>query len=217
LWVIEDACQAHGARYKGRRTGGLGHIAAYSYYFSKNLGAYGEAGAVTTNDDELASKVRLLRDHGSPRRYYHELVGANGRLDEIQAAVLRAKLPYLDDWNAQRRAAAAHYDELLASVEQVSTPQTSSYAEHVFHLYVVRVPQRDALKEFLHQRGIGTGIHYPVPCHQQPAFGSPNGGPVSLPVTEELAGEILSLPMYPELMAEQREYVVEAIQEFFAG
>jgi dTDP-4-amino-4,6-dideoxygalactose transaminase len=216
LWVVEDACQAHGARYKGRRTGGLGHIAAYSFYFSKNLGAYGEGGMVTTNDDELAQKVRMLRDHGSPQRYHHELVGLNGRLDEIQAAVLRAKLLYLETWNDQRRANAAHYTELLSDVEGVILPYVAGYAEHVFHLYVVRVPRRDELRSYLQEHGVGVGIHYPVPCHLQPAFQSLGYSQGDLPVTEQVAGEVISLPMYAELTAEQRAYVVNAIREFYS-
>ncbi len=216
LYVIEDACQAHGARYKGRYTGGLGHMAAYSFYFSKNLGAYGEGGMVTTNDDELARRVRLLRDHGSPKRYYHDMVGLNGRLDEIQAAVLRAKLPHLSDWNAQRRSNAAHYTELLSALPQVQTPYVPDYAEPVFHLYVVRLPERDALLAYLKEQGIGAGIHYPIPCHLQPAFAELGYKPGDLPVTEQVTGEIISLPMYAELTAEQREYVVAAIQRFYA-
>ena len=215
LSVIEDACQAHGARYKGQRTGGLGHIAAYSFYFSKNLGAYGEAGMVTTNDDELAQKVRLLRDHGSPRRYHHEMIGMNARLDEIQAAVLRAKLPHLEAWNSQRRENAAHYTELLSDLEQVVPPFVADYAEHVFHLYVLRVPERDRLATSLHDRGIGAGIHYPVPCHLQPALKYLGCRPGDLPVTESLAGEVISLPIYPELTAEQRAYVADAIRDFY--
>jgi dTDP-4-amino-4,6-dideoxygalactose transaminase len=215
LWVIEDACQAHGARYKGRRTGGLGHMAAYSFYFSKNLGAYGEAGMVTTNDGALADCVRMLRDHGSPQRYHHDLIGMNARLDEIQAAVLRAKLPHLDGWNAQRRANAAHYSQLLAGVENVIAPQAASWAEHVYHLYVVMVPRRDELLAHLKERGIGAGIHYPIPCHLQPAFQHLGYQMGDLPVTEQIAGEILSLPIYPELTAEQRVYVVDAIGEFY--
>jgi dTDP-4-amino-4,6-dideoxygalactose transaminase len=215
LCVIEDACQAHGARYKGRRTGGLGHMAAYSFYFSKNLGAYGEGGLVTTNDDVLARKVHMLRDHGSPERYHHEMVGLNGRLDEIQAAVLRAKLPHLANWNAKRRAHVARYADLLADIEGVITPDIAPYAEHVFHLYVVRVAQRDELRACLRERDIGAGIHYPVPCHLQPAFGQLGYKKGDLPVTEKVVGEILSLPMYAELTEEQQVYVVGAIREFY--
>jgi dTDP-4-amino-4,6-dideoxygalactose transaminase len=216
LKVIEDACQAHGARYKGHRTGGLGHLAAYSFYFSKNLGAYGEAGMVTTNDGALADCVRMLRDHGSSQRYHHELVGMNARLDEIQAAVLRAKLPHLDGWNEQRRANAAHYSQLLAGVEDVIAPQAAGWAEHVYHLYVVMAPRRDELLAHLKEQGIGAGIHYPIPCHLQPAFQHLGYRMGDLPVTEQIAGEILSLPMYPELTAEQRIYVVDAITSFLA-
>lgn len=217
LWVIEDACQAHGARYKGRMTGGLGHIAAYSFYYSKNLGAYGEAGMVTTNDNELANKVRLLRDHGSPVRYHHDWVGLNGRLDEIQAAVLRVKLPHLEGWNEQRRAHAAHYQELLADLEGVVVPETADYADHVYYLYVVRAPIRDRLKDFLHDQGVGAGIHFPIPCHLQPAFQDLGYAQGTLPVTEQITGEILSLPMYPELTAEQRVYVVNAMKAFYGS
>jgi len=215
LWVIEDACQAHGARYKGRRTGGVGHMAAYSFYFSKNLGAYGEGGMVTTNDDELAHKVQMLRDHGSSKRYHHELVGVNGRLDEIQAAVLRAKLPHLESWNQQRRAHAAHYAELLSGLEGVILPQVTGYAEHVYHLYVARVPRRDELKQYLwEEHEIGTGIHYPVPCHLQPAFQFSGYQKGDLPVTEKVVDEIISLPMYAELTSEQRIYVADAVKKF---
>ena len=213
LWVIEDACQAHGARYKGRRTGGLGHVAAFSFYFSKNLGAYGEAGMITTNDDGLAQKMRMLRDHGSSQRYHHELIGLNGRLDEIQAAVLRAKLAHLESWNEQRRANAAHYAELLSDLE-VIVPEVADYAEHVFHLYAVRVPRRDELKQYLQERGVGTGIHYPIPCHLQPAFRSLGYRQGDLPTTEQVADEILSLPMYAELTAKQCVYVVNTIRRF---
>ena len=217
LKVVEDACQAHGARYRGRRTGGLGHIAAYSFYFSKNLGAYGEAGMVTTSDTQLADRVRILRDHGSPERYHHEMVGMNARLDEIQAAVLRAKLPYLEAWNSQRRANAAHYTDLLSCVSEVVVPQVAAYAEHVFHLYVVQAPRRDDLVSYMKKRGIGAGIHYPVPCHLQPAFRDLGYQQGDLPVTERLAGRIVSLPMYPELTAAQQACVVAAIGEFFTG
>ncbi len=215
LYVIEDACQAHGARYKGNRTGGLGHLAAYSFYFSKNLGAYGEGGMVTTNDAELAQRVRLLRDHGSPKRYHHEMIGMNGRLDEIQAAVLRAKLPYLEEWNAQRRVNAAHYTELLAALPQVQTPSVPDDVEPVFHLYVARVPERDALLVYLKEQGVGAGIHYPIPCHLQPAFAELGYKKGDLPVTEQVVDEIISLPMYAELTVEQREYVVTTIKSFY--
>jgi dTDP-4-amino-4,6-dideoxygalactose transaminase len=215
LYVIEDACQAHGARYNGRRTGGLGHLAAYSFYFSKNLGAYGEGGMVTTDDDDLAHRVRIMRDHGSPERYYHQVVGLNARLDEIQAAVLRAKLPHLAEWNAKRRVHAARYADLLADIEGVIAPDVAPYAEHVFHLYVVRVAQRDQLQAYLRERNIGAGIHYPIPCHLQPAFQHLGYKSGDLPVTEQVVDEILSVPMYAELTEGQQIYVADAIREFY--
>lgn len=215
LWVIEDACQAHGARYKGRPVGGLGHLAAYSFYCSKNLGAYGECGMVTTNDAELAHRVRLLRDHGSPSRYRHELIGMNGRPDEIQAAVLRVKLPHLQRWNAQRRAHAERYGALLQAVPAVTPPYVAGYAEPVFHLYVVRAPQRDALVGYLHERGVGAGVHYPIPCHLQRGLAGLGYRPGDLPATEQAAREVLSLPMYAELAAEQQDYVVSCLHEFY--
>lgn len=215
LWVIEDACQAHGARYKGRPVGGLGHLAAYSFYCSKNLGAYGECGMVTTNDAELAHRVRLLRDHGSPSRYHHDLIGMNGRPDEIQAAVLRVKLPHLQRWNAQRRAHAERYGALLQAVPSVTPPFVAGYAEPVFHLYVVRAPQRDALVRYLQERGVGAGVHYPIPCHLQRGLAGLGYRPGDLPATEQAAQEVLSLPMYAELAAEQQDYVVGCLHEFY--
>jgi dTDP-4-amino-4,6-dideoxygalactose transaminase len=217
LWVIEDACQAHGARYRGRRAGSLGHIAAYSFYCSKNLGAYGEAGMLTTDDEELANRVRLMRDHGAPRRYHHELIGMNARLDEIQAAVLRAKLPYLEAWNRRRREHAAHYKALLIGVAGIVPPVAADYAEHVYHQYVVLASQRDELVEHLHQCGIGAGIHYPIPCHLQPALEHLGYDRGDLPVTEQIADRTLSLPMYAELSPQQQEYVVDTIRDFYAG
>jgi dTDP-4-amino-4,6-dideoxygalactose transaminase len=184
---------------------------------SKNLGAYGEAGMLTTNDRGLASKIRTMRDHGSPRRYHHEVIGLNARLDEIQAAVLRAKLPYLETWNLRRREHAAHYGELLAGIEGIVPPSAADYAEHVYHQYAVLVPRRDELAEYLRQQGIGVGIYHPVPCHLQPALRYLGYERGDLPVTERIADEILSLPMYPELTSEQRAYVVDTIREFYAG
>lgn len=215
LKVIEDACQAHGARYKGRPTGSLGDAAAFSFYVSKNLGAYGEGGMVTTNDEDIARRVRMLRDHGAYRRYTHEYIGVNGRLDEIQAAILRVKLPHLRDWNEARRRHAAHYTQLLADTPLV-TPVEASYSHHVYHLYVVRAPWRDELQAYLRQHDIATGIHYPVPCHLQRAchdFGYRQG---ELPVTERVVGEILSLPMYAELTAEDIQTIVEAVRDFYS-
>jgi dTDP-4-amino-4,6-dideoxygalactose transaminase len=215
LKVIEDACQAHGASYRGQRAGNLGDAAAFSFYFSKNLGAYGEAGFITCNDEQLARTMRMLRDHGSERRYYHDLVGSNWRLDEIQAAVLRVKLPHLDRWNAARRDHAARYTELLSDTP-VTTPVAAPDNQHVYHLYVIRAPERDALQAWLKERGIGTGIHYPVPIHLQNAYRGRDNGAGGLPVTERAAGEILSLPMYAELTNAQISYVVAAIKDFYA-
>jgi dTDP-4-amino-4,6-dideoxygalactose transaminase len=214
LKVIEDACQAHGATYKGRRAGGLGAAAAFSFYFSKNLGAYGEGGFITTDDDDLAHRVRMLRDHGSARRYYHDLVGMNGRLDELQAVVLRAKLPHLAAWNAQRRQHAARYTELLKDLPVV-TPVECPENRHVYHLYVIRAPQRDELQAYLKSQGIATGIHYPVPIHLQRALSDLGYRPGDLPVTERVAGEVLSLPMYAELTDEQSHFGCDSLRAFY--
>ena len=216
LKVIEDACQAHGAEYKERRAGGLADGAAFSFYFSKNLGAYGEGGFVTTSDDELARKVRMLRDHGSERRYYHDLVGMNARLDELQASVLRAKLPHLDEWNEQRRQHAARYNMLLRDTPVV-TPTECTENQHVYHLYVIRSPDRDALQAYLKSQGIATGVHYPVPLHLQQALRDLGYHPGDLPVTERVAGEILSLPMYAELTEREIEYITDSIRSFFTS
>lgn len=213
LAVIEDACQAHGASYKGRKAGSMGTLAAFSFYFSKNLGAYGEGGMVTTNDPALAHKVRMMRDHGSEKRYYHEMLGWNGRLDELQAAVLRAKLPHLDQWNSQRRQAASFYQQALAG-SGIVTPEEGPGNYHVYHLYVVRSAQREALRSRLIEQNIGTGIHYPVPIHLQKAFAETGLAQGSLPVTEKIVAEILSLPIYPELTLAQAGRVVEEILRY---
>lgn len=215
--VIEDACQAHGARLGARRMGSLGTLACFSFYFSKNLGAYGEGGAVTTNDSALAERVRLYRDHGSRVRYEHEVIGRNARMDEIQAAVLRIKLRHLDDWNERRRANAARLSQALAGTSvELPVPGGEGVYE-VFHLYVVRHPQRDALKAFLERRGIGTGIHYPKPIHLQQAYAQLGYGPGSFPITERLASTSLSLPMYAELTEEQIARIAAAVREFDAA
>jgi dTDP-4-amino-4,6-dideoxygalactose transaminase len=215
LMVVEDACQAHGADQNGKRAGSLGHIACFSFYFSKNLGAYGEGGFVTTNDDALAEKVRLLHNHGSARRYEHDMIGINGRLDEIQAAILRVKLPHLADWDAQRREHAQRYNDALAGLP-VLTPVECPGNTHVYHLYVIRAPHRDELQAWLRERGVATGIHYPIPNHLQNAVRGLGYREGDLPATETVCREILSLPMYPELTAEEIDYVVEAIKDFFA-
>ena len=215
LCVIEDACQAHGAEYRDARVGSLGDAAAFSFYYSKNLGAYGEGGMVVTKDREIATKVQLLRNHGAKDRYHHSVLGINSRLDEIQAAILRVKLPHLDSWNTMRRTCARHYDQQLAEIDQVVTPQEQPYAKHVYHLYVVRVPDRDGLQRWLKSHGVATGVHYPVPSHLQEAcsgYGYPAG---SLPVTEAMADQIVSLPMYPELTVDQISYVCQTIRDYF--
>jgi dTDP-4-amino-4,6-dideoxygalactose transaminase len=208
--LIEDACQAHGARYKGRRVGGLGIAAAFSFYPAKNLGAYGDAGAITTDDDDLAEHARLLRDLGQERKYVHVVQGWNERLDTIQAAVLRVKLAHLDRWNELRREHAATYGAVLAD-SGLRLPETALWAEHVFHLYVVRAARRDALREALKARGIATGMHYPLPLPDQPALESLGYGQAQFPVTAKWAREVLSLPMFPELERSEIERVAEAI------
>jgi dTDP-4-amino-4,6-dideoxygalactose transaminase len=213
LFVIEDACQAHGAEYKGRKAGSIGNLAAFSFYFSKNLGAYGEAGMVTTNSPELAQGVRMMRDHGSLKRYYHECLGWNGRLDELQAAALRIKLRHLDQWNELRRQNASVYHQALKNLDIV-LPSVAAGNRHVYHLYVIQTQNRDALRQYLNERGVGNGIHYPVPVHLQESFAQFSDGYGSLPVTEELVGQILSLPMYPELSREQVNQVSSEISMF---
>jgi len=214
--VIEDACQAHGATLDvGGSAGSAGRASAFSFYCSKNLGAYGEAGSITTNDDALAAELRSLREHGQSTRYYHPVVGYNARLDEIQAAILRIKLRRLPDWNRRRVEIARRYNAALAG-SGVIVPDIPEGGRHVFHLYVVRVPdgRRDALKTFLGERGIGTGVHYPVPIHMQEAAAFLGYRKGDLPVTERLAGEILSLPMFAELTDAQVDATAAAVAEF---
>jgi dTDP-4-amino-4,6-dideoxygalactose transaminase len=214
LAVVEDACQAHGARLGDRRIGSLGDLACYSFYFSKNLGAYGEGGAVTTNDPELADRVRVFRDHGSRVRYEHEVVGRNARMDEIQAAILNVKLPHLAEWNERRRAHAAQLSAALAGTSVVLPEPGGPEVYEVFHLYVVTHPRRDELKQQLLDRGINTGIHYPTPIHLQPAYASLGYATGDFPVSERLAREVLSMPMYAELSEEQIERIADAVREF---
>jgi len=216
LKVLEDACQAHGATYKGRRVGSFGEIAAFSFYPSKNLGAYGDGGAVVTNDADLAEKVRMLGNHGSLVKYEHPMEGVNSRLDAIQAAILSAKLKHLEDWNCQRRKHAQLYNELLSGIDGVVTPKELSGTEPVYHLYVIQVEKRDALRAGLQEQGIETGIHYPMPLHLQPAYERLGLKKGAFPVSEQAAGRILSLPMYPELTEEMIERVVKAIQRAIA-
>jgi dTDP-4-amino-4,6-dideoxygalactose transaminase len=215
--VVEDSCQAHGARYFSnkqgiwRKAGSIGRAAAFSFYPGKNLGACGEAGAVTTDDESVAVQVRILRDHGQEKKYYHRLEGYNGRLDAIQAGFLKVKLPHLDEWNQRRRAAAQRYDKHFATyVDVIREPLNVS---GVYHLYVISVPDRDRLREHLASLGIETGIHYPVPLHLQEAYRKLGYQRGDFPVAERLATRILSLPMFPHLQLEQQQRVVEAVLE----
>ena len=213
LLVIEDAAQAHGSLYKGKRVGALGHAGCFSFYPGKNLGAYGEGGAVVTNDEEVARRVRLLRDHGSSRKYHHEIIGYNFRLEGLQGAVLAVKLRHLDEWNTLRREHAARYRELLGE-SGLGLPREMPYARHIYHLYVVQSESRDALQNALTEAGIQTGIHYPIPVHLQPAYASLGHQAGDFPESERQAGRVLSLPMFPELTDDEMARVAEAVGEF---
>jgi dTDP-4-amino-4,6-dideoxygalactose transaminase len=221
LAVIEDSCQAHGASYFSRaknkwiRAGKMGLAAAFSFYPGKNLGAFGEAGAVITSEPSIAQTVKMLRDHGQIKKYMHDIEGYNGRLDSIQASVLNLKLKKLESWNQLRRSHASRYNEFLSSVTGVVTPSEPSWSQGVYHLYVIRVKHRNELQAFLSQNGIDTGLHYPVPLHLQKAYKNLGFKEGSFPVSEMLSKEILSLPMYPALTSEQQERVCEKIKEFF--
>lgn len=210
--VIEDSCQAHGAKYKGRSTGSLGHAACFSFYPSKNLGACGEGGAITTNDVELAKKVRMLRDHGSVKKYEHDFPAYNLRLEGVQGGVLAVKLPHLDGWNANRRALAKRYDELFAG-SSVITPKQMDYAKHVYHLYVVVVEDREGLRKALTEQGIENSLHYPIPLHLQKAYSYLGYKKGDFPVSEHVAASHVSLPMYAELPAEHVEFVAKTVRE----
>ncbi len=213
LRVIEDCAQAHGATYHGRRVGSMGAIACFSFYPTKNLGALGDAGAVVTDDPALAERVRLLREYGWAERYVSHIHGWNSRLDELQAAILRVKLRYLDDDNAARVRLAATYDRALAGC-CLDLPVTRPGAGHVYHLYVIRSDRRDDLQKFLKSRGVGALVHYPVPVHLQPAYAGRLPGSNHLPQTEQAARTVLSLPMYPELTETEQMAVIEAVQSF---
>jgi len=216
LYVIEDAAQAIGAEYKGRKVGTIGHFGCFSFFPTKNLGAYGDGGLVVTHDDELAERVRMLRVHGSKPKYYHRIVGTNSRLDALQAAILRAKLPYLEEWTSARQKIAARYDELLSDLPGIGRPHRASDRTHVFHQYTIRVHdgKRDVLQKFLKERGIGTQVYYPLPLHLQPCFRSLGYKEGDLPESERASREVLSLPMFPELAEEEQRYVAEAIRIF---
>jgi dTDP-4-amino-4,6-dideoxygalactose transaminase len=227
LSLIEDAAQAIGARWGEHSAGSMGVSAAFSFYPTKNLSAYGEAGLITTNDPEMAARMRRLRNHGSPRRYVHEELGWNSRLDAIQAAILRVKLQYIEGWNDARRARAATYDELFVTAGLTSTggqpensapirlPHTSEQAHHIFHQYVIRAYRRDELREFLTARKIGAEIYYPIPLHLQPCFVYLGYREGDLPEAERAAREVLALPMFPELTEEEQKWVVQSIADFY--
>ena len=225
LIVIEDACQAHGAQYfskkenRWRTAGSMGRAAAFSFYPGKNLGACGEAGAVTTNDEELAKRVRMLRDHGQTKKYYHEIEGYNGRLDAIQAGILHTKLKYLPEWTEGRRAAASRYRNLLQDLgeEQAKLPYEPDGTKSVYHLFVVRVENRDGLIKHLASAGIGSGIHYPIPLHLQNAYAALGYKSGDFPVAEKIAAEIVSLPMYPHLRGDQQSRIVSELTTFVSA
>ncbi len=215
LAIIEDAAQALGGYYKDKPLCTLGDLACISFFPSKNLGAFGDAGMVTTNDDELAEKVRMIANHGSRERYRHEMLGVNSRLDTIQAAVLRVKLKYLDEWNEQRRACARYYNRGLQDLEVV-TPYEADYARHIYHQYTLQVDDRDGLRKHLQTAGIPSAIHYPIPLHLQPAFREAYGyREGDFPISERSAARVISLPMHPDLTREEQDYIIEAIHRFF--
>ena len=213
LSVVEDACQAHGAEYKGKRAGTIGAAGCFSFYPGKNLGAYGEAGAVVTNDKTLADQIRVFRDHGQPKRYYHDVVGWNGRMDGFQGAVLEVKLKYLEKWNNRRRENAKRYHKYLSGIDGIILPEEADYARHVYHIYPIRVKNRDRVMEALAGKGINCNIHYPVPIHLQKAYEFLGHRLGDFPVAEKIASELLSLPMFPELTEEQIAYVADSLKE----
>jgi len=215
--LVEDCAQAHLSEYKGQKVGGLSEAASFSFYPGKNLGAYGEGGAVTTNNDELAEKFKMMRDHGSEKKYTHLIYGHNYRMEGIQGAVLGVKLKYLNKWTDGRRKVAAKYNELLKDVEQIVLPKEMEYAKHVYHLFVIKVKnnKRDELAQYLNNNGISTGLHYPIPLHLQPCFADLGYKKGDFPETEELAESCLSLPMFPELNDEQINFICKEIKTYF--
>jgi dTDP-4-amino-4,6-dideoxygalactose transaminase len=213
LFVVEDAAQAHGAEYKGRKAGTMGDAGSFSFYPGKNLGAFGEAGAVVTNDPELRKQIQMLRDHGQSRKYYHAMMGWNCRMDGIQAAVLSVKLRHLDEANSLRRKHALEYNRALTGIDEVLTPVEAKDARHVYHVYAVRVQERDAVLRNLQDKEVGCAVHYPVPIHLQDAGRNLGYTKGTFPIAENLADQFLSLPMFPELTAEQIEYVADCVSE----
>lgn len=216
LAVVEDAAQAHGAEYKGRRAGSIGDLGCFSFYPGKNLGAYGEGGAVTTDDPDLAAEVRLLRDWGATRRYHHERKGFNYRLEGVQGAILSVKMPHIEAWTEARRTAAARYDRLLGE-RGIAVPVVPDAHRSVYHVYAIRHRERDALQAALTERGIGSGIHYPIPVHLQGAFSELGHQVGDFPITEAISSETVSLPMFPEITPEQQDEVVDAVCRFVSS
>jgi len=214
LYVIEDACQAIGSEYKGKRAGSIGHIGTYSFFPTKNLGGYGDGGMIVTNDKKLAEKMKMLRVHGSKIKYHHEMIGYNSRLDEIQAAILRVKLNHLVEWNNLRNEKAHYYNQLLKDVD-IITPVEDKNVKHIYHMYVVRSKRRDDLVKYLKENGIGTGIYYPIPVHMQKTYEHLGYKEGDLPVTEEACTMTFALPLFPEITKEQQEYVVSVVKKFF--
>jgi dTDP-4-amino-4,6-dideoxygalactose transaminase len=214
LIVLEDACQAHGAEYKGKKAGAIGDIAAFSFYPSKNLGAYGQGGMVVTPKPEIAERIRILIDHGQKERYHHLIEGWNFKMDGFQAAILNVKLNYLDDWNEDRRQNVKYYTELLAGVEKIMLPKELPDRKHIYHLFSARVKDRAGFMEFMKNEGVGTSIHYPVPLHLQPAYKHLGYQEGDFPVSEQAASEVVSLPMFPELTKQEIEYTCQKIREW---
>lgn len=217
LKVVEDACQAHGAEYKHKKAGSLGDTGCFSFYPAKNLGAAGDGGIITTNNEELAEKLRMLRNYGQSKKYYHDFIGFNSRLDEIQAAILRVKLKYIDHWNEQRREKAKIYNKLLEKIPQIIRPVEEEFRKHVYHLYVIQCESRDELQDYLSSKGISTGIHYPIPVHLQEAYKKLGYDQLNFPVTERCANKIISLPMFPELKNDEIKYVTDNIDLFYTN
>ncbi len=217
LSLIEDACQAHGAEYLplAKKAGSMGDCGCFSFYPSKNLSAWGEGGMVTTDSEEIAKKVKMLRDHGSEKKYYHKMIGLNCRMEALQGLVLNCKLKYLDKWNERRRAIAHQYSEAFRDIEDICLPSSPPYSRGVYHLYVVRTAERDKLKNFLQEKGVGTGLHYPLPLHLQDSLRDLGYQEGALPVSEKTAREIISLPLYPEMEDTEVGYVIDAVREFF--
>src|SRR5215203_493299 len=215
LMVLEDVAQAFGGEYKGEKLGTIGHIGTFSFFPSKNLGGYGDGGLIATDDKDVAEEARMLRTHGAKKKYHNEVIGYNSRLDSIQAAILRVKLPHIDQWNERRRQIAGHYDQMLRGVAGVVTPHKAPYARHAYHQYTVRIVdgRRDAVRKHLAEAGIGAMIYYPVPVHQLPVYAQLN---VNLPLTEDAAGEVLSLPIWPQLSQTVQERVVTSLQQALA-